>query len=122
MKWQGAGRTHVTEPHGRQTFQGGIPKIYHPMTGLAVPKQVKCHFYFDASLYDDSIPYTKGSAINFIKQVKTPSLIVVGDRDEECPAPKSFEYWHALRMLAGATQLVVHPNEGASICRFETRA
>ena len=68
--------------------------------------------YFGASLYDDPAPYAKSSAINFVKQVKTPTLIVVGDRDEECPAPQSFEYWHALKTLGVPTQLVVYPNEG----------
>jgi len=70
--------------------------------------------YFGASLYDDPAPYAKSSAINFVKQVKTPTLIVVGDRDEECPAPQSFEYWHALKTLGVPTQLVVYPNEGHS--------
>ena len=68
--------------------------------------------YFGASLYDDPAAYAKSSAINFVKQVKTPTLIVVGDRDEECPAPQSFEYWHALKTLGVPTQLVVYPNEG----------
>ena len=68
--------------------------------------------YFGASLYDDPAPYAKSSAINFVKHVKTPTLIVVGDRDEECPAPQSFEYWHALKTLGVPTQLVVYPNEG----------
>jgi len=68
--------------------------------------------YFGASLYDDPAAYAKSSAINFVKNVKTPTLIVVGDRDEECPAPQSFEYWHALKTLGVPTELVVYPNEG----------
>jgi dipeptidyl aminopeptidase/acylaminoacyl peptidase len=68
--------------------------------------------YFGASVYDDPAVYAKSSAINFIKQVKTPTLIVVGDRDAECPAPQSFEYWHALRAQGVPTSLVVYPNEG----------
>lgn len=68
--------------------------------------------YFGASVYDDPAVYAKVSAINFIKQVKTPMLIVVGDRDAECPAPQSFEMWHALRSLGVPTSLVVYPNEG----------
>ncbi|HTV85476.1 MAG TPA: S9 family peptidase [Dyella sp.] len=68
--------------------------------------------FFGASVYDDPAVYAKSSAINFIKQVKTPTLIVVGERDAECPAPQSFEYWHALRALGVATSLVVYPNEG----------
>ena len=41
--------------------------------------------------------YAKSSPIDFIKKVKTPTLVVVGDRDGECPAPQSFEFWHALQ-------------------------
>lgn len=68
--------------------------------------------FFGASVYDDPAVYAKSSAINFIKQVKTPMLIVVGDRDAECPAPQSFEMWHALRAQGVTTSLVVYPNEG----------
>jgi dipeptidyl aminopeptidase/acylaminoacyl peptidase len=68
--------------------------------------------YFGASVYDDPAVYAKSSAINFIKQAKTPTLVVVGDRDGECPAPQSFEFWHALRDEHVPTQLVVYPNEG----------
>jgi dipeptidyl aminopeptidase/acylaminoacyl peptidase len=68
--------------------------------------------YFGASVYDDPAVYAKSSAIDFIKQVKTPTLVVVGDRDGECPAPQSFEFWHALRDQHVQTQLVVYPNEG----------
>jgi dipeptidyl aminopeptidase/acylaminoacyl peptidase len=68
--------------------------------------------FFGASVYDDPAVYAKSSAINFIKNVKTPTLIVVGERDAECPAPQSFEYWHALRALGVPTSLVVYPDEG----------
>jgi dipeptidyl aminopeptidase/acylaminoacyl peptidase len=68
--------------------------------------------YFGASVYDDPAVYAKSSAINFIRQAHTPTLVVVGDRDGECPAPQSFEFWHALRNQHIATQLVVYPNEG----------
>ncbi len=68
--------------------------------------------FFGASVYDDPAVYAKSSAINFIHKVKTPTLVVVGDRDGECPAPQSFEFWHALRDQSVPTQLVVYPNEG----------
>jgi dipeptidyl aminopeptidase/acylaminoacyl peptidase len=68
--------------------------------------------YFGASVYDDPAAYAKSSAINYIKNAKTPTLVVVGDRDGECPAPQSFEFWHALRDEHVPTQLVVYPNEG----------
>jgi dipeptidyl aminopeptidase/acylaminoacyl peptidase len=68
--------------------------------------------YFGASVYDDPAVYAKSSAIDFIKQARTPTLVVVGDRDGECPAPQSYEFWHALRDRHVPTQLVVYPNEG----------
>ena len=52
------------------------------------------------------------TAINYIDRVQTPTLVVVGDRDGECPAPQSFEFWHALKAENVPTSLVVYPNEG----------
>jgi dipeptidyl aminopeptidase/acylaminoacyl peptidase len=77
--------------------------------------------YFGASVYKDPAVYAKSSAIDFISQVKTPTLAVVGDRDGECPAPQSFEFWHALRDEHVPTQLVVYPNEGHGFVNPEHR-
>jgi dipeptidyl aminopeptidase/acylaminoacyl peptidase len=77
--------------------------------------------YFGASVYEDPAVYAKSSAIDFIGKVKTPTLVVVGDRDGECPAPQSFEFWHALRDEHVPTQLVVYPNEGHGFVNPEHR-
>ncbi len=68
--------------------------------------------FFGASVYDDSAVYDKSSPIKFIKNVKTPTLIVVGERDAECPPAQSYEFWHALRTLGVPTQLIIYPGEG----------
>jgi dipeptidyl aminopeptidase/acylaminoacyl peptidase len=68
--------------------------------------------FFGATVYDDPAIYAKSSAINYIHNAKTPMLIIVGDRDGECPAPQSFEMWHALKAVGVKTQLVIYPNEG----------
>ncbi|HSU61192.1 MAG TPA: S9 family peptidase [Bryobacteraceae bacterium] len=70
--------------------------------------------YFGASVYDDPAVYATSSPIHYIKQVKTPTLVVVGERDGECPAPQSFEFWHALKTLGVPTELVVYAGEGHS--------
>jgi dipeptidyl aminopeptidase/acylaminoacyl peptidase len=75
--------------------------------------------FFGATVYDDPKVYAKSSAINYIKNVKTPTLVVVGDRDGECPAPQSYEFWHALRDLGVKTEMVIYQNEGH---RFHTPA
>jgi len=68
--------------------------------------------YFGASVYDDPAVYAKSAPITFIKNVKTPTLVVVGERDGECPMPQSYEFWHALKDLNVPTELVVYPGEG----------
>ncbi len=68
--------------------------------------------FFGATVYKDQAVYAKSSAINYIDRVQTPTLVVVGDRDGECPAPQSFEFWHALKAENVPTSLVVYPNEG----------
>jgi len=68
--------------------------------------------FFGASLYDDPAIYRAASPIEFIKQAKTPTLLYVGERDVECPAPQSLEYWHALKALGTPTQLLIYAGEG----------
>jgi dipeptidyl aminopeptidase/acylaminoacyl peptidase len=68
--------------------------------------------YFGASVYDDPAVYAKSSPINFIKNVKTPTLVMVGDRDAECPPPQSYEFWHALKTFGVKTEFVLYPGEG----------
>ncbi|HXH41389.1 MAG TPA: S9 family peptidase, partial [Thermoanaerobaculia bacterium] len=75
--------------------------------------------YFGASVYDDPAVYARSAPMTFIKNVKTPTLVVVGERDGECPAPQSFEFWHALKTLGVETQLVVYPDEGHRIAKKE---
>ena len=65
--------------------------------------------------------YRKSSPIEFIKQVKTPTLVIVGERDAECPAPQSYEFWHALRTLGVPTQLVVYKDEGHLLMDVKNR-
>ena len=68
--------------------------------------------FFGANVYDDPAVYAKSSPITFIKNVKTPTLVVVGDSDGECPPPQSYEFWHALKTMGVPTQFVIYPHEG----------
>ncbi len=68
--------------------------------------------FFGASVYDDPAVYAKSSPITFIKKAKTPTLVLVGDSDGECPTPQSYEFWHALKTLGVETELVVYEHEG----------
>ncbi|HXO19403.1 MAG TPA: S9 family peptidase, partial [Thermoanaerobaculia bacterium] len=77
--------------------------------------------YFGASVYDDPAAYARSSPIEFIKKVATPTLVLVGEYDGECPAPQAYEFWRALKALGVETQLVVYPGEGHDLARPEHR-
>jgi dipeptidyl aminopeptidase/acylaminoacyl peptidase len=78
--------------------------------------------FFGASVYDDPAVYEKSSPIHFIKNVKTPTLVIVGERDAECPSAQSYEFWHALRALNVPTQLIIYPGEGHLFIKPENQA
>ena len=68
--------------------------------------------FFGKSVYDDPAVYEKSDPMHLVKAVKTPTLILVGDRDGEVPMEQSVEWWHALSNQNIPTKLVVYPNEG----------
>jgi dipeptidyl aminopeptidase/acylaminoacyl peptidase len=68
--------------------------------------------FFGASVYDDPAIYRAASPIEWVKQARTPTLMYVGELDVECPAPQSFEFWHALNAMGVPTKLVVYPGAG----------
>jgi len=68
--------------------------------------------FFGASVYDDPAVYEKSDPLHFVKKVRTPTLILVGDRDGEVPMEQSVEWYHGLEAMKVPVQLVVYPNEG----------
>jgi dipeptidyl aminopeptidase/acylaminoacyl peptidase len=68
--------------------------------------------FFGASVYDDPAVYAKSDPMHFVKNVQTPTLVIVGDRDGEVPMEQSVEWWHALKAQKVPVQFVVYPNEG----------
>ncbi len=75
--------------------------------------------FFGKSAYDDPAVYRAASPLESIKQAKTPTLMYVGELDVECPAPQSFEFWHALNAQGVPTQLVVYAGAGHRIRKPE---
>jgi dipeptidyl aminopeptidase/acylaminoacyl peptidase len=75
--------------------------------------------FFGASVYDDPQVYARSSPITFIKNVRTPTLVLHGDRDSEVPTPQGYEFWHALKALGVPTELVIYRDEGHMFVRRE---
>jgi dipeptidyl aminopeptidase/acylaminoacyl peptidase len=68
--------------------------------------------YFGKSAYDDPAVYAQSSAINYMHNVKTPTFAYVGERDIECPAPQTQEFWHAMKSMNVPTSVMIYPGEG----------
>jgi len=71
--------------------------------------------FFGATMYDDPAIYRAASPIESIKAARTPTLVMVGERDVECPPAQSFEFWHGLKAQGTPTALVVYEDEGHAI-------
>jgi dipeptidyl aminopeptidase/acylaminoacyl peptidase len=78
--------------------------------------------FFGSSVYDDPAVYARSAPITFVKRVTTPTFEYVGERDVECPAPQTEEFWHALTTLHVPTQFVVYANEGHGLREPKDRA
>ena len=75
--------------------------------------------FFGDTAYNDPAIYDKLSPIRTIKDAKTPTFIYVGERDVECPAAQSMEFWHGLKAMNVPTSLVIYDGEGHGIRKPE---
>ncbi len=78
--------------------------------------------YFGASAYDDPAVYDRLSPIRSIKSAHTPVFLYVGERDVECPAEQTREFWHGLHAVGTPTSLVVYADEGHHLQKPENVA
>jgi dipeptidyl aminopeptidase/acylaminoacyl peptidase len=75
--------------------------------------------FFGATMYDDPAIYRAASPIESIKSARTPTLVMVGERDVECPPAQSQEFWHGLKAQGVPTALVIYEDEGHAIRKPE---
>ena len=67
--------------------------------------------YGDADPWDPDGLYRKFSPITYVKRVKTPTLILHGEKDWDVPVEQSYIFYRALKDLGVETELVVYPRE-----------
>jgi dipeptidyl aminopeptidase/acylaminoacyl peptidase len=68
--------------------------------------------YFGATPWNDVEAYRRASAMTFIKQAKTPTLILHGAADVRVPPSQAQELYMGLRKNDVPVQMVVYPREG----------
>jgi dipeptidyl aminopeptidase/acylaminoacyl peptidase len=49
--------------------------------------------------------------MTFVKNAKTPSLILHGEADPRVPATQGLEFYNALQMLGVSSEMVTYPRE-----------
>jgi dipeptidyl aminopeptidase/acylaminoacyl peptidase len=67
--------------------------------------------------WDHAELYRKLSPIYDIKKVKTPTLVMCGEKDFRCPLPQSEQLYLALKTLGKETALIIYPGQSHSIRR-----
>jgi dipeptidyl aminopeptidase/acylaminoacyl peptidase len=68
--------------------------------------------HFEAWPYDHPEAFRRPSPIEFVKNVRTPVLILHGESDPMIPLSQAREYFRALRHYGVPVELVVYPREG----------
>ena len=68
--------------------------------------------YFGGTPYDNVEEYRKRSAMTYIKQAKTPTLILHGQQDQRVPTGQAQELYAGLRRQGVPVSLVFYPREG----------
>jgi dipeptidyl aminopeptidase/acylaminoacyl peptidase len=56
--------------------------------------------------------YAKWSPCKFVKNFKTPALVITGEKDYRVPYTQSLEYYTGLKKMGVPARLVVYPNAG----------
>ena len=65
--------------------------------------------YFGGEPWEQFQAFAKHSPITFIKNVKTPTLVLHGEADIRVPTSQGYEFYHALKTLGVTTKMVVYP-------------
>ncbi len=67
--------------------------------------------YFGGAPWDDLEEYRRASAMTFITQASTPTLILHGEEDDRVPLGQSQEFYLGLKQNGVPVQMVVYPRE-----------
>ena len=67
--------------------------------------------YFLDIPFNRRAAYDNHSAMTFLKNCTTPSLVLHGEADERVPVSQGWEFYNGLKMLGVPTEMVVYPRE-----------
>ena len=117
----GSGGGLLTAWNITQTDRLKAAVLYYPvinwetMATMADMHRTVNYRWFKAPPFEDIKPYRERSPLTYVKQVKTPTLIVTGEEDYRTPMNESEQFYSALRLLGVDTALIRFPNEAHGI-------
>jgi dipeptidyl aminopeptidase/acylaminoacyl peptidase len=62
--------------------------------------------FFEKPFWEDPMPWLKQSSLMYVKNVKTPTLLMTGELDLRTPMPQTEEYFAALKVLKVPTEIL----------------
>lgn len=68
---------------------------------------------------DDNTAFFNKSPVSVVKNVTTPSLLLIGDKDLRVPPAAAYHYYHALQEQGVDTKLVNYPESGHALLPTE---
>jgi dipeptidyl aminopeptidase/acylaminoacyl peptidase len=91
--------------------------LYGTSAGMRVSNRVSTPDspYFNRKWYDDHSPIT------LIRNCRTPTLLLHGERDGGVPVGQAYEFYTGLKDVGVETELVVYPRDGHSIQEYSHR-
>ncbi len=90
----------------------GLPNLYSMYSTTDIPQYLG---WFFGTPWDEEESYGKHSPIRYVKNVKTPVLIMHGAEDQRVPQEQAVEFYQALRDLGKEVTFVRYPREGHGI-------
>ncbi len=67
--------------------------------------------YFNGEPWENFDGYREHSPMNYVQNVKTPSLVLHGERDLRVPISQGYEFYNALKRRGVKTKMVVYPRQ-----------
>ncbi len=88
----------------------GVTNLYSMYGQTDIPDFMEAHF--GARPWDDIEEYERHSAMFFAKNIRTPTLIQHGEKDERVPLAQGQELYAALKKKGVPVEFAVYPRQG----------
>jgi dipeptidyl aminopeptidase/acylaminoacyl peptidase len=97
--------------YGKEFLRANIPNLFSLRGATDIPSALS-EEYFGALRWKDKEVYQRSSAIYFAENIRTPTLIQHGERDDRVQLSQAWELYRALEANDVPRLFVVYPRQG----------